>query len=118
MVEPEHDQSDVKNNNIPVRFTCSFCAKSCPLHFNFIGVRRAIKDDSLWLILTALSHMDALNRSGAAAVPAFRAHRHTGGTQRGLWIQLQTFSWFRWKKILLDFFFTLTANKPPTRANT
>lgn len=83
MVEHEHDQSDVKNDNIPVRFTCSFCAKPCPLCFNFISVRRAIKDDRLSLILPALSHMDALNGSGAAVVPAFRAHRHTGGTQRG-----------------------------------
>lgn len=113
MVEHEHDQSNVKNNNIPVRFACSFCAKPCLLHFNFIGVRRAIKDDRLWLILPALSHMDALNCSGAAAMPAFQAHRHTGGTQRGLWIQLQTFSWFRQKKILPGFFFSLTADKPP-----
>lgn len=84
MVRYEHDKSDVKNKTIPVRLTCSFCTQTCPLHFNFIGVRRAIKDDRLWLTLPALSHMDALNHSGTAVVPAFQAHRPTGGTQKEL----------------------------------
>lgn len=91
MVGYEHDQSDLKNKNIPMRLTFSFCTQTCPLHFNFTGVRRAIKNDRLWLTLLVLSHVDALNHAGAAVVPAFQAHRHTSGTQEGLQIQIKTF---------------------------
>lgn len=76
MVGYEHNQSDVKNKSIPVRLTCSFCIQTCSLDFNFIGVRRAVKNDRLCLFAWSfpLGFSESCRGSSGAYFPSTQAH--------------------------------------------